>query len=1191
MSQWTRHHRGDCPVCQGERKDCRTSDRGITHCRSGEPAPAGLQFIGEDSIGFGMYGPSDGQQNRADFERWQREREAQRHQEQAQRAKSMPVEQRDYHYRKLQNLLKLHPNDKANVLKRGLSEERITELGYRSVIQWQPLGYQFPSNLPGVKQNGESLLNPEPGILIPVPDAEGRIQTYQVRSSLPDTTAKYQWLKNPHLPNGELPVGVSCPAELKNTAIIGTSEGYFKGQIAADRHGITFIGAAGGNFAASPTETLKAVAAVRAKLGTNAQLVLFPDAGSIRNPNIMRAYQGLHELFPDLVVAWWGQAEKSVGDVDEIPSGTAWKLITFAEFEAIAQPTPQEEPDPGEPDRQADEQYRRETIDREQCEQAEAEERKRQQRENYLAEIEAIQHRLNSLSPEPDEVLNQPFLPELKPLIGKITLISSLTGTRKTTRLLELASQARADGRAVIWLGSQNAYLEQTSAEGDISHIHDWDKNDWANLNQRQTDLVLTGCVHSLFKVPIDAIPPGSLLVLDEVEAIVKTLTLKGLGSLQATIVQHFRAVIHRILSTGGRVVGAQNRITNITYDFLRDISGAEINLAVNEYQGEPVPIALTRTGTLPGFTECVILPKLREGKRLIIGSTSQNFCETLEAIVAKLFPTLKVVRYDQKTKDLPELKGFRKNAQAFLEANRPDVLIYSPSAGYGVNIHGSGLFDERIAVLNSGELDDAVQLPARERDGLPLTIFTVKSSHYGDERLSCDPRGLEKGYAINARHTAKIAGVEADLQAAIEAGDVLATQEQSQLQAMWQPDNLSSLIAKYSSQFEARRNYSQLHLADQIEAYYRERGNEVTVYKGHQASVAFRDLWKKTKAEIAARSAVEFAGLPALFRDRNEALRVKNSGKSTYLERISADKYLIKGRFPGVDFNRADFVLETVISDRQRFLKTTELLFLCRNPHIAAKLDNATYRARLKDPFVVRHQLTHHRLKATLFERLGLDKVINHIAPQELRDQFRNASPDDRQGRGFQVEVKEPLREFALSDDSPQLQQLKSEALKLRKEIYRLFRLTIREEQSATAIANKLLKKFGYELLEFERLGNADRQRTYLVSPQGTEAYRQELYKALEAKYRELCSDSVQNLQEDQKPILQKLDVTPERLTLVGSTHSPPRTYPPSTRVKWGQRAGEWVVQHCGTAIAILTGADGTLEWSAELADLEAVA
>ena len=104
------------------------------------------------------------------------------------------------------------------------------------------------------------------------------------------------------------------------------------------------IGAAGGNFAASP-ETLKSyLDSLSTELGTK-QLTLYPDAGAISNSHVMRQYRRLKELVTrwgyTLRVAWWNQIDKDTDlDADELLAagrGEEIEEITWSQFEAHAQ--------------------------------------------------------------------------------------------------------------------------------------------------------------------------------------------------------------------------------------------------------------------------------------------------------------------------------------------------------------------------------------------------------------------------------------------------------------------------------------------------------------------------------------------------------------------------------------------------------------------------------------------------------------------------------------------------------------------------------------------------------------------------------------------------------------------------------------------------------------------------------------
>ncbi|MEL4898253.1 hypothetical protein [Crocosphaera sp. Alani8] len=54
---WLRYNRRTpCPVCQGERSDCRqNTTTGLVHCRSNEANPKDYLYRGQDTWGFNLW--------------------------------------------------------------------------------------------------------------------------------------------------------------------------------------------------------------------------------------------------------------------------------------------------------------------------------------------------------------------------------------------------------------------------------------------------------------------------------------------------------------------------------------------------------------------------------------------------------------------------------------------------------------------------------------------------------------------------------------------------------------------------------------------------------------------------------------------------------------------------------------------------------------------------------------------------------------------------------------------------------------------------------------------------------------------------------------------------------------------------------------------------------------------------------
>jgi TusA-related sulfurtransferase len=340
-----------CILCEDASGKCRTLDTGslhfcMTHAGHFETIP-GFQFLGLTKNGlWGKWKPeTEHHLTEQDRETWRLQQQTIRRQrlleKQQRQAQSMPVAERDRHYRNLLTELTLHPDDRADLHHRGFTDAQIEAVGFKSVVAGQRLSKPYPKNLPGIAPNKRSwqrldrasLVVAADGYLCPVRNSQGKIQGMQLRVRGASAN-KYRWLsstENPvNLPNGELPLAILTPDTLADSNAVALVEGTgAKPFLAAQRLGMFVIGAAGGQWASSP-EQLRAIAEDR-------PLILIPDGGAVRNSHVMRQYSALIEEFPNLQVYWWDQTEKGA-DIDEISEeqlATA-RLISWTEFEAIA---------------------------------------------------------------------------------------------------------------------------------------------------------------------------------------------------------------------------------------------------------------------------------------------------------------------------------------------------------------------------------------------------------------------------------------------------------------------------------------------------------------------------------------------------------------------------------------------------------------------------------------------------------------------------------------------------------------------------------------------------------------------------------------------------------------------------------------------------------------------------------------
>lgn len=323
-----------CPVCGEASPDCRYSPDGeLVLCHSHtdfDPQHPEWHYVRVSSNGvWGVFVPRKSEafdrtewlEKKAERERDRRERER----EHAKNALSIP--DRDKALRKLSKTLGLSRQHRQALLDRGLSESAIEQGLFFSIYPNDDVPPGIPPNLPGV--NNGKIAAGGVGIACLAFDSEGRAIGYQIRLENV-SESKYRWAKgltSSHLADGELPVTIIPNG--KDSDRVWLSEGILKPFVAAHKHGLNAIGAAGGNFSGSANQVKEAIGPYR-------QLILCPDAGDINNPQVMlrwsKEIKFLESLGKSVLVAFWGQKNKDDDDIDEIGSLESIEFITPSQF-------------------------------------------------------------------------------------------------------------------------------------------------------------------------------------------------------------------------------------------------------------------------------------------------------------------------------------------------------------------------------------------------------------------------------------------------------------------------------------------------------------------------------------------------------------------------------------------------------------------------------------------------------------------------------------------------------------------------------------------------------------------------------------------------------------------------------------------------------------------------------------------
>ena len=713
---WKRFTRRDtCPVCNGERHDCRQNlETNLIHCRSLEANPLDYIYRGQDTWGFNLWAYKPDAEEWADERRqeWQLEQQRKRalkeQQEREKLKKLLPIQERDQIIRSILDQLTLSDRHREILKNRGFTDTQIDEAGYRSVKQWQKLTNPVSNRLSGVKWDGNSLINHTDGILIPVPNEDGLYTHLRVNDLTPDTTHKYYPLSSAkrgvkyHLASGEQPVAVYLPDKPSEKQIIGFTEGLeYKPLLASSNVGIPIIGASGGNFASSRRAIEAAIATIKAKYGweDQTQYILYADAGSIINSNVALQYQKLGEIVPSLKVADWGQLEEPENslDIDEVDvNNLEITLIPIKDFQ--------------------------------------------EKSEKLIYQQKAFEAWKSCKQLTPTKTVDQDYLDLPVPPKDSITAIKSGLGTGKTTNLIKWLESLEDYG--AVSLGYRNSLLLQFANKANFTHIHEKE----SSYSIKDCRGKVTACINSHHRFNPDDFD-GKLLLLDEVVSVLKQLLFSKTVKHREQAIELIKEAIIR----SSRVAILDGNLADPYIEFIKAVDPTKtIEIVNNTHKGNKPKLVLLE-GTIkktklrkrdhsPWLYDLITVPNMTGA----IASDSQVLLESLDKILSKLgFTTFRV---DGKTINSPEVQEFLANPNKYLKENPIDRFLFSPSCESGLDINISQYFTHFFGLF-FGQLDaDSIsQIIARIRDTEVTRYLWINPFTKVDDSNSIKSPFLEK--------------------------------------------------------------------------------------------------------------------------------------------------------------------------------------------------------------------------------------------------------------------------------------------------------------------------------------------------------------------------------------------------------------------------------------------------------------
>lgn len=1150
MSRYIPTRKGNpCQICGDIKSKCRETEGSVALCMtfsnaSGAPNVPGFKFIGRTKNGlWGKWIVDDGQSwTEQQREEWKRTQTAQREvrvaQQKEKHTRSLSPKERDRHYRKLLNQLELHPDDRADLIRRGLTDKQIKAWGVKSVEQWQKLKSKVSPLLSGVSADGHSLSTSGAGYLCPVRDIDGLIVGCQIRLRQSED-GRYRWFSSatkarpdaptPHLQNGELPLAIHRPSKLKLNSI-GMAEGVgAKPFITSEKLGQVVIGAAGALFASSPQLLKASLERLACKLETRT-IDFYPDAGSPINGDVTRQYETTWDLLKEwgfiVRVGWWNQLTKEQLDIDELQSLSAISFITPTDFLKLS--------------------------------------RKEIKKRGYIEKRRKVAR--HSLTREADVVVSDRFLPklnlsELKP---GITVIKAPWGSGKSSNILSpIARDARNAGYDVIQVGHLNSLLENTAPKMGLD-THRTVKDLLSvghNLVSLSTHAGLATTLHTLgAMVDVSKRVKPLLLLIDEHEQVFQTLSDRGNTTLKGELRSAARIKLEHLICKAEYVLLSDADASDILVDYvchLRREDKAHIIQSTFKVGEGRLPIEVS-TGKDPSELIKSFLDCLRDGgKAIFFVSCPQEIRSIVEQIKAE--PELQKLKgqavYGDVTSE-PEVARFIESIDK--EYTKLDWLIHSSSLGTGVDLNKEH-FTHRFALVRGGALSatECCQAMFRYRPDVPTLIWVTPMT----QNKECDAEGILKALQYRESTTfdtlrcSRIAGIQAS-----------ATGEIS-------PDDKPFL--ELYAKLAARKNASLSNLRESI--------YEVLEASGYSLSfnepVSYEDI-KTTHREIKRRLDEEDCEAIANARllSDEELSEKANSSTLSLADRQAVCKALLH-RDTGLEVTPQ----LVKIDDEGRWRKGVKHLEHLLSDSALAMLDDAL--DQKKNP--IASDRSHYTLKRNLLDSLG---VKNFLKPGlewrkgdpaliQFAERCRLRSLDIKTIWGFHI----PQDPKKLSD------------VQVLGEFLRRLGLCTVYRQAGTGKSKEKVYRIDPARMELcERVIEHRRKRR-----QENPSLNSLMTEGVLSEERPLVPPPQAPIQDakEHPPLYIPLSSGGVPKSDLPIPPAPPSTsstqqisLKPGDLVRWKALSGEWKVVYTGTAVAYVCRPGGQMELMADLVDLAPV-
>jgi hypothetical protein len=871
------------------------------------------------------------------------------------RRRSLSAQERDRQYRALLAELTLHPDDRADLVRRGFTYQQIELSGFKSVESYQKLQSQFSELLPGIGTGGKNLIVKNEGYLCPVRNVDGLIVAWQIRlRALPTGESnRYRWLSRKeqtlHLyttgfnPDAELPLAVHRPTGKPQGIVLVEGTGS-KPLLTSQRQNLLVIGAAGGQFLSSKSILKASLDKLSSELGGVKEVIIPPDGGDILNKQVMSRWQQVTVLLQEwgwsVKFAWWNQFDKTCPDIDELQDFSCISYITPDEFFKLSDPAPKQE----QPQPQQEPAWKQ---------RAKAEWRKNRSFNNAI------------------QTASQ-WCEWDKPGANTIGFYKGGLGRGKTTRLKSWVKEWRESVEDVgfICLGYRNTLLLQLCEQLGFYHLHDKE----APLMKSDPNAGIALCVDSLWRFnPEDF--DDKIIILDELKSVIKHLLHSPTVKNRDKILNLFDEAIRR----SRQVICLDGLMADWCVDYLKTIAPDKVIIkAENTYQGKK-PLINLLLGTIDAFDEKKRVKVddrspwfrylLDESAVPVVCSDSQALIEALDNIFTER--GLDVLRIDSKTVPEDYVKDFLKDCNAYIEKRKPDVLLYTPSAESGVDVSIPDYFTQHFGFFFGVlDVDGILQMLGRIRDDITKFVWCKSFVSESEKQHSKSPFADVIEKSINELLITDISTSITDPEAWKE--KVLNHLNTVVSNSLKDVSNRVSCLVQSVQNFE-KSNLRECLKEALLESGYRVRGCTLETSEEHKGK-----LKKETEA-VKRRNASDIFNAEKVAPELVDELKFD----ARWEERCKVIQAKLRERLPGIDETPVwteDFIYHIRYEDRD-FISHQEMYWLFKHPEVAKRQSqkNLHWMARRLNTFV--GNIKSRWAKINALHEMGFEKFLEPSA------------------------------------------------------------------------------------------------------------------------------------------------------------------------------------------------------------------